>query len=92
MVLKKSSLKSTNKKEDNNTTLGTVKKKIGGNQVATEDNVNVLTVDYETSDSRVNYGQVIQAAIVATDNNLNIKKKYDLRCRLKPNVIPSIGA
>ena len=92
MALKKSSLKPINKKVDKNTTLGNVKKKLGGNQIAKEENANVLTVDYETSDSRVNYGQVIQAAIVATDNNLNIKKKYDLRCRLKPNVIPSIGA
>ena len=92
MALKKTSLKPINKKVDKNTTLGNVKKKLGGNQIAKEENANVLTVDYETSDSRVNYGQVIQAAIVATDNNLNIKKKYDLRCRLKPNVIPSIGA
>ena len=92
MALKKSSLKSINKKVDNNTTLGTVKKKLGGNQIETGDNLNVLTVDYETSDSRVNYGQVLQAAIVVTDNKLNVKTTHDLRCRLKPNVIPSIGA
>ena len=92
MALKKSSLKSINKKVDNDTTLGTVKKKLGGNQIETGDNLNVLTVDYETSDSRVNYGQVLQAAIVVTDNKLNVKTTHDLRCRLKPNVIPSIGA
>ena len=92
MAHKKTSLKFINKKVDNNTTLGTVKKKLGGNTNATKDNLNVLTVDYETSDSRVNYGQVLQAAIVVTDNKLNIKTTHDLRCRLKPSVIPSIGA
>ena len=52
----------------------------------------IIVKDYETSDSRVNFGQVIQADIVVTDDKLNIKNKLELRCRLKPNVIPSIGA
>ena len=52
----------------------------------------ILTVDYETSDSRVNFGQVLQAGIVISDEKLNIESKHNLRCRLKPNVIPSIGA
>lgn len=52
----------------------------------------ILTVDYETSDSRVNFGQVLQAGIVISDDKLNIESKHNLRCRLKPNVIPSIGA
>ena len=52
----------------------------------------IIIKDYETSDSRVNFGQVIQAGIVITDDKLNIKNKLELRCRLKPNVIPSIGA
>ena len=49
-------------------------------------------IDYETSDSRVNYGSVIQAALIVTDEKLKIKSKHELKCRLKPNVIPSIGA
>ena len=49
-------------------------------------------VDYETSDSRVNYGSVIQAALIVTDEKLKVKSKHELKCRLKPNVIPSIGA
>ena len=53
---------------------------------------NILTLDYETSDSRVNYGQVLQAGILIADENLKIKTKHELRCRLKPTVIPSIGA
>ena len=52
----------------------------------------IIVKDYETSDSRVNYGQVIQAGIVITDEKLKIKSKHELRCRLKPNVIPAIGA
>jgi exodeoxyribonuclease I len=52
----------------------------------------IIVKDYETSDSRVNFGQVVQAGIVLTDDKLKIKSKHELRCRLKPNVIPSIGA
>ena len=52
----------------------------------------VIVKDYETSDSRVNFGQIIQAGILITDDKLKIKQKHELRCRLKPNVIPSIGA
>ena len=52
----------------------------------------IIVKDYETSDGRVNFGQIIQAGILITDENLKIKKKHELRCRLKPNVIPSIGA
>ena len=52
----------------------------------------IIVKDYETSDSRVNFGQVIQAGIVITDDKLKIKSKHELRCRLKPNVIPAIGA
>ena len=52
----------------------------------------IIVKDYETSDSRVNFGQVIQCGIVITDEKLKVKKKHELRCRLKPNVIPAIGA
>ena len=51
-----------------------------------------LFIDFETSDGRVNFGQVLQAGIVITDDKLKIKSKHELRCRLKPNVIPAIGA
>ena len=52
----------------------------------------IIVKDYETSDGRVNFGQIIQAGILVTDDKLKIKQKHELRCRLKPNVIPSIGA
>jgi exodeoxyribonuclease-1 len=53
---------------------------------------NILTLDYETSDSRVNHGQVLQAGIIISDDKLNVKSKHEMRCRLKPNVIPAVGA
>ena len=49
-------------------------------------------LDYETSDSRCNYGSVVSAALIVTNEKLKVKSKHDLKCRLKPNVIPSIGA
>ena len=52
----------------------------------------IIVKDYETSGSRVNFCQVIQAGILILSDKLKIKQKHELRCRLKPNVIPSIGA
>ena len=49
-------------------------------------------LDYETSDSRCNYGSVVSAALIVTNEKLKVKSKHNLKCRLKPNVIPSIGA
>ena len=37
----------------------------------------ILTIDYETSDSRVNFGQVLQAGIVITDDKLNIQSRHE---------------
>ena len=48
--------------------------------------------DYESSDSRVDFGQVLEFSFVHTDSNLNILNKKELKCRLKSNVVPSIGA
>jgi len=52
----------------------------------------IITLDYESSDTRVNYGQVLQASLLISDEKLNIKSKHEMRCRLKPTVIPAIGA
>ena len=52
----------------------------------------IITLDYESSDTRVNYGQVLQASLLISDDKLNIKSKHEMRCRLKPTVIPAIGA
>ena len=52
----------------------------------------IIVKDYETTCSRVNFLQVIQCGILITDDKLKIKSKHELRSRLKPNVIPAIGA
>ena len=49
---------------------------------------NFLFLDYESTDTRVNTGQVIHCAFAVTDENLKIKEKLELRSRLKPNVYP----
>ena len=48
--------------------------------------------DYESSDSRVDFGQVLEFSFVHTDKNLKILNQKELKCRIKPNVVPSIGA
>ena len=52
----------------------------------------IIWYDFETSDSRKEFGQIIEAGVVITDEKLKIKEQKQLRCRLKPNVIPNIGA
>ena len=52
----------------------------------------IIWYDFETSDSRKEFGQIIEAGVVVTDDKLNIKEQKQLRCRLKPNIIPNIGA
>ena len=54
--------------------------------------MNFVWFDYESSDSRVNYGQVCEASFILTDDRFKILEKKELKCRLKPNVVPSIGA
>ncbi len=54
--------------------------------------MNFLWFDYESSGSRVNFDHVLEASFVLTDNRLKILEKTELKCRLKPNVIPNIGA
>ena len=47
---------------------------------------NLLFFDYETSDSRVNFGQVCELSFILTDERFKILEKKELKCRLKPNV------
>ena len=53
---------------------------------------NLLFFDYESSDHRVNFGQVCELSFILTDDRFKILEKKELKCRLKPNVVPSIGA
>ena len=54
--------------------------------------MNFVWFDYESSDSRVNFGNVLEASFILTDDRFKILEKKELKCRLKPNVVPSIGA
>lgn len=54
--------------------------------------MNFVWFDYESSGSRVNTDQVLEGSIVLTDDRFKILEKKELRCRLKHNIVPSIGA
>ena len=54
--------------------------------------MNFVWFDYESSGSRVNFDQVLEASFVLTDDRFKVLEKMELRCRLKPNVVPNIGA
>ena len=53
---------------------------------------NLLFFDYESSDHRVNFGQVCELSFILADDRFNILEKKELKCRLKPNVVPNIRA
>ena len=53
---------------------------------------NLLFFDYESSDHRVNFGQVCELSFILTDDRFKILEKKELKCRLKPNVVPNIRA
>ena len=63
-----------------------------GGRTSHKNQSNFIWHDYESSDTRVNYGQILQAGMVLTDDRFKIiEKPIQLRCRLKSTVIPSIG-
>ena len=64
-----------------------------GGRVALKSDKNHIVMDFETSDSRVNYGQILEAGVVLTDPSLRIIEKLPpFRCRLKSTIVPSIGS
>lgn len=48
--------------------------------------------DTETTGTDPAFDQILQIAAIRTDEELEITDSFDLRCRLRPYVIPSIGA
>ena len=56
--------------------------------------MNYLVADFETSSSAVNHLSLLQGAFVLFDERWREIKnaKLDLRCRIRPTVVPSIGA
>ena len=54
--------------------------------------MNFVYFDYESTGSRVCWDQCVESSIVLTDDRLKILEKKELRCRLKHNIVPTIGA
>ena len=53
---------------------------------------NMVFYDFETCSSNVSYGQIIQAAAVLVNDNLQELDRYEGRCRLSPGIIPEAMA
>ena len=53
---------------------------------------NLVFYDFETCSSNVSYGQIIQAAAVLVNDNLEELDRYEGRCRLSPGIIPEAMA
>jgi len=53
---------------------------------------NLVFYDFETCSSNVSYGQIIQAAAVLVNDNLQELDRYEGRCRLSPGIIPEAMA
>jgi len=54
--------------------------------------MNYLVADFETSSSAVNHLSLLQGAFVLFDERWRELKRLDVRCRMRPTVVPSIGA
>lgn len=48
--------------------------------------------DVETTGLNTRFDQIIQFAAVYTDEDFNERERIDIRCRIQPNLIPSIEA
>ena len=48
--------------------------------------------DFETSDSHVNSLCLLEGAFILVDENFNELDRLEVKCRLRPTTIPSIGA
>ena len=48
--------------------------------------------DIETTGLNTRFDQVVQFAAVFTDENLRVRDTFDVKCRLRPDLIPSIDA
>ncbi|MBA1338565.1 MAG: exodeoxyribonuclease-1 [Pelagibacterales bacterium] len=53
---------------------------------------NLVFYDFETCSSNVSYGQIIQAAAVLVNDNLQELDRYEGRCKLSPGIIPEAMA
>jgi len=53
---------------------------------------NLVFYDFETCSSNVSYGQIIQAAAVLVNDNIQELDRYEGRCKLNPGVVPEAMA
>ena len=53
---------------------------------------NILVLDFETSSSSVNHLSLLQGAFVLFDERWRELERLNVRCRIRPTVVPSIGA
>ena len=53
---------------------------------------NILVLDFETSSSSVNHLSLLQGAFVLFDERWRELKRLKVSCRIRPTVVPSIGA
>tara|TARA_Y100000590_G_scaffold459207_1_gene615704 strand:- start:9 stop:1427 length:1419 start_codon:yes stop_codon:yes gene_type:complete len=53
---------------------------------------NLVFYDFETCSSNVSYGQIIQAAAVLVNDNLQELDRYEGRCKLSPGIVPEAMA
>ena len=53
---------------------------------------NYVFYDFETCSSNVSYGQIIEAAAVLVNDDLQELDRYEGRCRLSPGIIPEAMA
>lgn len=46
----------------------------------------------ETTGVVAAFDQILQFAAIKTDDNLNELDRLDIRCRMMPHIVPSLGA
>ena len=54
--------------------------------------MNFIFYDFETSGTQKYFDQILEAAAICTDENLEIKEEFNVKCKLRPFVIPDPGA
>lgn len=52
----------------------------------------IVFYDTETTGINTSFDQVLQFAAIRTDENLNEIDRFEIRCRLRPHIIPAPGA
>ena len=54
--------------------------------------MNIVFYDFETTGRKKWFDQIIEVGAILVDGNLNEKDRIQLRCRIKPGVVPSAAA